>query len=266
MRVGKENNESWTTRLSTIDDGDEMDDDNEGAPTIDGSDRMGNNNEDITRERDGESTIANKTFNGTMASLPMGTWGWFQELPGNESMRSKTLNMPLSSSTEANNSMMAVTAPTYVLQDSISSQKLWKQTAGNRPPQPVEERAFFEQVWAQNFAQSKVKYLNDNGGNDDDDDDDGHNKPVNDNDVMQHLRLDSAADNKRVNDGIVGQRVTDGDLMVLLRRDNVFGTTVSKSFPQRNGSGIDAVSVSIASYRVVVEVRYYGGPNMVVFV
>ena len=53
---------------------------------------------------------------------------------------------------------MAVTAPTYVLEESMSSQKLWKQTAGNRPPQPVEERAFFEQVWSQNFSRSKVKY------------------------------------------------------------------------------------------------------------
>ena len=53
---------------------------------------------------------------------------------------------------------MAVTAPTYVLEESLSSQKLWKQTAGNRPPQPVEERHFFEQMWAQNFTRSKVKY------------------------------------------------------------------------------------------------------------
>ena len=53
---------------------------------------------------------------------------------------------------------MAVTAPNYVLEESLSSQKLWKHTAGNRPPQPVEERAFFEQMWAQNFARSNVKY------------------------------------------------------------------------------------------------------------
>ena len=50
---------------------------------------------------------------------------------------------------------MAVTAPTYVLEESLSSQKLWKNTAGNRPPQPVEERAFFEKMWAQNFARSQ---------------------------------------------------------------------------------------------------------------
>lgn len=53
---------------------------------------------------------------------------------------------------------LAVTPPTYVLGDSPSTQKLWKRTAGNRPPQPVEERAFFEKMWAQNFQRSQVKY------------------------------------------------------------------------------------------------------------
>eukprot|EP00588_Corethron_pennatum_P014413 CAMPEP_0194277716 /NCGR_PEP_ID=MMETSP0169-20130528/9961_1 /TAXON_ID=218684 /ORGANISM="Corethron pennatum, Strain L29A3" /LENGTH=670 /DNA_ID=CAMNT_0039021747 /DNA_START=132 /DNA_END=2144 /DNA_ORIENTATION=+ len=52
----------------------------------------------------------------------------------------------------------AVTAPTYVLEESISSQVLWKFTAGNRPPQPMEERAFFERMWKDNFEQSEVKY------------------------------------------------------------------------------------------------------------
>ena len=40
----------------------------------------------------------------------------------------------------------------------MSSQKLWKASAGNRPPQPVEERAFYEKMWAQNFCKSQVKY------------------------------------------------------------------------------------------------------------
>lgn len=55
-------------------------------------------------------------------------------------------------------SLMAVTAPTYVLEESISSQKLWKHTAGTRPPQPADERAFFEKIWAQNFQRSQVDY------------------------------------------------------------------------------------------------------------
>jgi hypothetical protein len=51
----------------------------------------------------------------------------------------------------------------------------------------------------------------------------------------------------------------DTDLTVVVRGDNVFGTTVSKSFPRVNDrgeqiDGIDTVSISIASYRVV-EVR-----------
>lgn len=53
----------------------------------------------------------------------------------------------------------------------------------------------------------------------------------------------------------------DDDLTVVVRGDNVFGTTVSKSFPRVNDrgeqvDGIDTVSISIASYRVV-EVRFY---------
>ena len=52
----------------------------------------------------------------------------------------------------------AVTAPTYVLEESLSSQHLWKLTAGNRPPQPAEERAFYEKIWAQNFLRSNALY------------------------------------------------------------------------------------------------------------
>lgn len=48
----------------------------------------------------------------------------------------------------------------------------------------------------------------------------------------------------------------DGDLTVLVKGDNVFGTTVSKSFarPSENGgpiAGVDTVNISVASYRVV---------------
>lgn len=53
---------------------------------------------------------------------------------------------------------MAVTAPTYVLEETLSSQRLWKESAGRRPPQPVEERAFYEKMWAQNFEKSQVNY------------------------------------------------------------------------------------------------------------
>ena len=53
---------------------------------------------------------------------------------------------------------MAVTDPNYELKESLSSQRLWKDSAGTRPPQPVEERAYFEKLWLDNFAQSSVNY------------------------------------------------------------------------------------------------------------
>lgn len=215
---------------------------------------------------------------------------------------------------------MAVTAPTYVLEESLSSQKLWKQTAGNRPPQPVEERAYFEQMWAQNFARSSVKYeipvevltastpisispFNDErfiddenisnynlagtfhnvedttgGGVDGDHDadcvaeaalnqqqhqqrggsvhmyfDPNRHKGYNLKTLGPHHHHHTLV-NKKVNN-VNGENT----MTVLVRGDNVFGTTVSKSFQRVNEhgeqtDGIDTVSISIASYRVV-EVR-----------
>ncbi|KAL7553395.1 hypothetical protein ACHAWF_016676 [Thalassiosira exigua] len=227
-------------------------------------------------------------------------------------------------SKEANT--MAVTAPTYVLEESLSSQKLWKHTAGNRPPQPVEERAFFEQVWAQNFTRSKVKYeipvevltastpisispFNDDGFGEDGaqhanisnynlaapfnmksgDEHAGVADPasvkaaqadVAEATLNQHLNSSSVEmyfDPNRPKDynlktlgphhhhhTLVNKKVKGAgeelDLTVLVRGDNVFGTTVSKSFPRHDEKGepvdgIDTVSVSIASYRVVESKR-----------
>ena len=220
---------------------------------------------------------------------------------------------------------MAVTAPTYVLEESLSSQKLWKLTAGNRPPQPVEERAFFEQVWSQNFTRSKVKYeipvevltastpISISPFNDDGFGEDGNHHgnlsnynlaaPFNMKSGDEHAAADPAsvkaaqADvaeatlNQHLNSNgavemyfdpnrpkdynlktlgphhhhhtLVNKKVKgageENDLTVVVRGDNVFGTTVSKSFPRGDErgepvDGIDTVSISIASYRVV-EVR-----------
>lgn len=221
---------------------------------------------------------------------------------------------------------MAVTAPTYVLEESMSSQKLWKQTAGNRPPQPVEERAFFEQVWSQNFTRSKVKYeipvevltastpisispFNDDGFGDEgahlgnlsninlvapfnpEGGPDGRGPPgmadtasvkaaqadVAEATLNHHLNSNGAVemyfDPNRPKDynlktlgphhhhhTLVNKKVKgageENDLTVVVRGDNVFGTTVSKSFPRTDEAGapvdgIDTVSISIASYRVV---------------
>jgi hypothetical protein len=186
-------------------------------------------------------------------------------------------------------SIGAVTAPTYVLEESLSSQNLWKDTAGTRPPQPVEERAFFERIWTQNFARSQVLYA----------------QPVEVLTATSPISLSPFADGNMVDGMSRGMRQTNAysiepsvdeatddalvdsastvqqyrvsgrtnlgpyhhhhtfvnkkvkgesqeELTVLVRGDNVFGTTVSKSF-LKNGKAV-TVSISIASYRVV-EVR-----------
>jgi len=204
-----------------------------------------------------------------------------------------TLNVAnLTHDIAARASVGAVTAPTYVLEESMSSQNLWKDTAGTRPPQPVEERAFFERIWTQNFARSQVSY----------------SQPVEVLTATSPISLSPFADGNMVDGVSRGIRATDAynmessahagagdvlidyshlghglqhhrvssrgslgphhhhhtlvhkkvkgemkeDLTVLVRGDNVFGTTVSKSF-MKNSKAV-TVSISIASYRVV-EVR-----------
>ena len=199
---------------------------------------------------------------------------------------------------------MAVTAPNYVLEESLSSQRLWKDTAGNRPPQPVEERAFFEKMWAQNFARSQVEYqmpvevltattpismspfadgtfdtsarqisnYNVTAGGDGT----SHHHPGG-SAVAQQQDVAEATLVSRLNDPARGGHTTvssshhhhnhevvnrkikgnnsEEDLTILIRGDNVFGTTVSKSFARPSGNGgisrVDTVNISIASYRVV---------------
>jgi hypothetical protein len=47
--------------------------------------------------------------------------------------------------------------PPYMLTESLSTQRLWHQTAGRRPRQPSTEREFFEQMWQKNFSESSVR-------------------------------------------------------------------------------------------------------------
>jgi hypothetical protein len=177
---------------------------------------------------------------------------------------------------------MAVTAPNYVLEESISSQLLWKESAGQRPPQPVDERAFYEKMWAQNFARSQVDYQmpvevltaaspislnpyadgNFEGCSTDEHcyastvpQESGGNSDVAEEALVNRMHIYPShmltVVNKTVKDSD-----GEGDLTVLVRGDNVFGTTVSKSFARTsdNGgpiAGVDTVNISIASYRVV---------------
>ena len=171
---------------------------------------------------------------------------------------------------------MAVTAPTYVLEESLSSQKLWKYTAGQRPPQPVEERAFYEKMWSQNFARSQVHYsvpqdvlmaassislspfaegiydgphvCNDYANVSHQPDSAEAALVSLMNDQVHHADEDGGTLPRTIK----GQG-SDGDLTILLRGMNPYETTVSKSFarPSESGGGIDTINISIARYRVV---------------
>jgi hypothetical protein len=46
--------------------------------------------------------------------------------------------------------------PLDVLESSLSDQRLWYQTAGKRPRQPVQEREYFENLWMKNFESSNA--------------------------------------------------------------------------------------------------------------
>jgi hypothetical protein len=178
---------------------------------------------------------------------------------------------------------MAVSAPTYVLEESLSSQRLWKDSAGQRPPQPVEERCFYEKMWAQNFSRSQVEYqmpvdvltatspislspfaegnfegpsmapTNDN-----------YNFPISEDthnkgeEAAIVSRLHETGDPNSTRHTVVNKKVkgtgSAGDLTIMVRGDNAFGTTVSKSFarPNERGGpiqGVDTVNISIASRR-----------------
>jgi hypothetical protein len=167
----------------------------------------------------------------------------------------------------------------------MSSQRLWKHTAGNRPPQPEDERAHYERLWRQNFAMSRVDYqvpkevltagtpicfsafadfhfagdsreLSDYGN-------------LATDSMATHAEVAEAIERlhgntreggpQRIPHEVVNKQVkgptSQEDLTVLIRGDNVFGTTVSKSFDRVNRQGgnreVDTVNISIASYRVV---------------
>jgi hypothetical protein len=175
---------------------------------------------------------------------------------------------------------MAVTAPTYVLEESLSSQQLWKTTAGQRPPQPIEVRAFYEKMWSLNFHRSQVDYdmpsevltaaspilmspWTDGNFTQDNGDIESYNlsnpsskrpnNPTQDGNVAEAALVSRMNNDSNGCQQVINRKVqgTEGDLTVLVKGDNVFGTTVSKSFIRSMGQGVDTVNVSIASYRVV---------------
>merc|ERR1712238_109454 len=220
----------------------------------------------------------------------------------------------------------AVTAPTYVLEESLSSQALWNDTAGHRPPQPVDERVFYERLMSQNFQRSNVNYgiphdvltansqlslsqfsdidyvnhggvvmpsgpvgarrpgdpsplgspLGAIGGGTDDSAaeeklmeekaalvhrwaQDGrmiqkHRKtPAQKETIAAVVPSDGGAGTTTALPSTVVKGRPKNELSIVMKGDNVFGTTVSKSFAAGGDlpGAADTVSISIASYRVV---------------
>jgi len=184
---------------------------------------------------------------------------------------------------------MAVTAPMYVLEESPSVQTLWRDTAGNRPPQPIEERSFYESMWVQNFERSQVKYhmpvdvlaattpislspfADGNFANVGNTGDTSYSVPTDNTQIGEgkyssgtggglpggygetRAKLGPYDHHHTVVNKAVKDHETGDDLTVLVKGDNVFGTTVSKSF-LTNGNmpgPVESVSISVGSYRVV---------------
>lgn len=266
---------------------------------------------DLRRKGSGQAAATpggENSGNARSASTPGGGSGGPKRrglLNFGDGMAEPLQGIPLLDPPKAEPNPDAVTAPTYVLEESRSSQNLWKHTAGNRPPQPAEERAFYEQIWAENFSMSQVAYemppevlmsaTPESLSAFADGRDDGGAGVSADYAALGHEGVMGASSGgggalaSKTLGGIGGassigpSRVLgaagaaqhynlaktgdtslgphhhekDGDLRIVCKGDNVFGTTVSKSFETTSGSGSKrrtesvSVSISVASYRVV---------------
>lgn len=90
-------------------------------------------------------------------------FGWFEDfespqyaLPSNFQRYHNNQKRPL---TRALTLPTPVTPPPlYILECSLETQQLWYSTAGRRPKQPLNERAYYEQLWRKNFESSQVHY------------------------------------------------------------------------------------------------------------
>ncbi|CAN0395038.1 unnamed protein product, partial [Phaeothamnion confervicola] len=79
-------------------------------------------------------------------------WGWFEDVEGD--LQHDDLAAP--SFEKHEDGPQVKETPQYILTESLSSQKLWHQTAGRRPRQPSREREFYEKQWQNNFSKSEV--------------------------------------------------------------------------------------------------------------
>ena len=86
-------------------------------------------------------------------------WGWFEDFGSPHRNESSLLenDVPRQPIQRAMTLPAPVTnPPVYVLEASLSYQRLWYETAGRRPRQPPNEREFYERLWERNFENSSV--------------------------------------------------------------------------------------------------------------
>jgi hypothetical protein len=139
-------------------------------------------------------------------------WGWFEDVE------------PDTSTLEQAKPQVKETPP-YILTESLSAQKLWHQTAGQRPRQPSREREFFERMWQKNFSDSEVDYT----------------KPL---PKVQYMRRTQSS-------GGGGGSVRGKPKKVIYRATSPFGSAVSKSFKCDNCGEISSIIVHVPKFQIV---------------
>ena len=180
---------------------------------------------------------------------------------------------------------MTIEPPNEVLEESLSAQELWRNTAGTRPPQPPEDRAHYEMLWRQNFILSNVDYpvpvevlMKGTPTSSSAFEDNHFAADSRELSYYGNLATDYIATDAEVTEAIerlygsrerpqstpydvVNKQVyctgSKEALTVLIKGYNAFGTTFIRKFDWVNSLGnreADTVAISIASYRVV-EVR-----------
>lgn len=138
--------------------------------------------------------------------------------------------------------------PSYILESKLETQYLWYKTAGNRPPQPTEERKYFEKLWMQNFKLSSVDYKTKNNNTSNfstsDESKEKENLVQNENSSTRSTKVLGLANADEEHD----RSDIDGSIDVLFKGNCPFSYAVSKSFLEGD---IKSMTLQIPRYRVV---------------
>lgn len=147
-------------------------------------------------------------------------WGWFEDVETDGHDDADPLQSQGSRRDEVAPDPEAThEPPPYVLTESLSTQRLWHQTAGRRPRQPSMEREIYERIWQENFQESAVDYT----------------APL--------------GDTKKSGGG--SDRRNHKQQRVLYRATSPFGSAVSKSFKCDKCGEISSIMVHIPKFQIV---------------